>query len=146
MPDKPFAQTVLDRIDPIKIILVALLLVAALFLWRETRARLIQPVDDLVTEQQCSAHGEEIERAVTGYEQSNRFGLINRSEGFCRFGAGTEGEAPITLTIDETEPGLLYLGAKLVGIIVQLGIVSIFLRFTIDPVLDFYRYIRSRWR
>lgn len=144
MPDKPLTQTVLDRIDPIKIILVAALLVVAVFVWGETRDRVIEPLDNIVTERLCITYGEEIERSVVGYERSNRFGLVNRSEGFCRYGEGVNGEAPITLTIEETAPGRLYRGAKLIGIITQLGIVSIFLRFTIEPVLGFYRYIRSR--
>ncbi len=144
MPDKPLTATLLDRIDPIKIALVAMLLVAAIWLWGQARERLVHPLDELVTEQLCDTYGEEIERTVVGYERSNRFGLRDRSEGFCRYGIGPNGEAPITLTIEETAPGPLYRGAKRVGIIAQLGIVSIFLRFTIEPVLGFYRYVRSR--
>lgn len=101
------------------------------------------PLDELVTEQACEDHGEEIGRDLIGYERSNRFGLSNRSEGFCSYGSGPDGEAPITLTMAETEPGSRYRAAKWIGIIAQLGIVSIFLRLTIDPALDFYRYVRS---
>ncbi len=144
MPDKPLLNTVLDRIDPIRVVLVAVILVAAFILWGQVRARIVTPLDELVTEQLCQTYGDEIERTVTGFERSNRFGLRNRSEGYCEYGLGPNGEAPITRTIEETAPGPLYRGAKLIGIIVQLGIVSIFLRFTIEPVLDFYRYIRSR--
>ena len=144
MPDKPLLTNVLDRIDPIKLVLVAIIVVAAFILWGQVRARVVTQLDELVTEQLCQTYGEEIERTVTGYERSNRFGLQNRSEGYCEYGQGPNGEAPITRTIEETAPGPLYRGAKLIGIIIQLGIVSIFLRFAIDPVLDFYRYVRSR--
>ncbi len=132
-----------DRIDPIRVVIVAVLVVLSLFVWSAARDRLVTPLDDLVTERVCNDHGEEIGREVTGHERSNRFGLSNRSEGFCSFGQGPEGEAPITLAIAEIEPGLQYRAAKWVGIIAQLGIVSIFLRLTVDPALDFYRYLRS---
>lgn len=132
-----------DRIDPVRVVIVAVLLVASLFVWSAARDRLVTPLDDLATERACEQYGEEIGREVTGHERSNRFGLSNRSEGFCFYGEGAEGEAPITLAIAEVEPGLEYRAAKWVGIIIQLGIVSIFLRLTIDPALDFYRYVRS---
>ncbi len=144
MPDNPLTATLLDRVDPIKIILVAALLVVAFFVWGEARERIVQPLDELVTERLCDTYGDEIERSVVGFERSNRFGLVNRSEGFCRYGTGPNGEAPMTLTIEDTAPGPLFRAAKLIGIIVQLGIVSIFLRFTVEPVLGFYRFVRSR--
>lgn len=131
------------RPDPIRIVIVAILLVLALFVWSAARDRLVTPIDDLVTEQVCRDHGEEIGRELVSHERSNRFGLSNRSEGFCSYGAGPDGEAPITLTIAETEPGPRYRATKWIGIIAQLGIVSFFLRLTIDPALDFYRYLRS---
>ncbi len=135
--------SVLKRIDFIKLFLVAVLLVLAVIVWSFGRNQIVRPLDNLLTERLCLDHGEEIERISTGYERSNRFGLVDRSEGYCFYGEGPNGEAPITLTIEETLPGPLYRGAKWVGIIIQLGIVSIFLRFTIDPVLDTYRYIRA---
>lgn len=124
-------------------LIVAAILVVALFLWSEVRDRAATPFDDQVTERLCLDHGEEIERNMIGYERSNRFGLRDRSEGFCRYGHGPNGEAPITLTLADTDPGLLYRAAKAIGIILQLGIVSFFLRMTIEPALDFYRYLRS---
>lgn len=134
-----------DRIDPIKIVLVGLLAALAIVVWSIGRNEVVTPLDGLMTERLCLDHAEEIGRVSTGYERSNRFGLFNRSEGYCFFGEGPEGEAPITLTIEDTAPGPLYRGAKLIGIIIQLGIVSIFLRFTVDPVLDTYRYLRERF-
>lgn len=144
MPDKPILTTVVSRIDPFRIIIVAVLMVIALFVWSLARDRIVTPLDELVTEQLCITFGEEIDRPVVGFERSNRFGVYNRSEGFCQYGAGPNGEAPITRTIEETAPGPLYRGAKVIGIITQLGIVSIFLRFTMDPSLDTYRWIRAR--
>lgn len=119
------------------------LIVAALVVWNVSRSRVVAPFDGLITERLCLDHGEEIGRELLDYERSNRFGWSNRSEGFCFFGSGPDGEAPITRTIAETEPGLLYRAGKWIGIIVQLGIVSLFLRLTVDPSLDLYRYLRS---
>jgi hypothetical protein len=132
----------LKRIDPLRVALVALLLIAALVVWSTVRERVVSPVDGWVTERVCATHGERIGREVTGYEQSNRFGLRNRSEGFCRYGIGPNGEAPITLTVAEAEPGLRYRATKWLGIIFQLGVVSLFLRFTVDPVFEVARFLR----
>lgn len=142
MPDLTPRQWI-ARIDPFRVAIVAAILLAALVIWSLTRNQIVEPFDRMVTEQLCRDHAEEIGRETVGYERSNRFGVRNRSEGYCRYGEGPNGEAPITLTIEETDPGPLYLGAKWVGIIVQLGIVSFFLRLTVEPALDFYRYLRS---
>ncbi len=122
------------------------LLVVALGVWSLARSRVVAPIDAVVTERLCQDHGTEIEREMLDFERSNRFGWGNRSEGFCFYGEGPNGEAPITLTIEQTEPGPLYRGAKWLGVIVQLGIVSLFLRMTIEPALDLYAYVRSLLR
>lgn len=144
MSDAPNRSSLRNRIDPFQIIIVVIVLLLAVLLWSETRQRVVRPLDDLVTERLCITYGEEIEREVTGFERSNRFGLVDRSEGYCQYGDGPNGEAPMTVTIEQTLPGPLYRAAKIIGIIVQLGIVSIFLRFALDPVLEFYRYVRAR--
>lgn len=143
MPAKPNLPTLRNRLDPVKLVLVAALLVGALFVWDFARNRVIQPFDNVVTETLCITYGEEIGRTVIGYERSNRFGLVDRSEGYCFYGSGPDGEAPITVTIEDTLPGSRYRAAKIMEVIVQLGIVSIFLRLTIEPVLDVYRWIRG---
>lgn len=143
LPDNQPLARLQGLFDPFKIILGILIAIAALFVWSAVRSAMIEPLDNAVTEQLCDSYGEEINRQVTGYERSNRFGLRNRSEGYCFYGQGPEGEAPITLTIEETQPGNRYRAAKWIGIIIQLGIVSIFLRFVVDPVMDTYRYVRS---
>ena len=142
MPDLA-PRNVIARIDPFRVVIVVVILLAASVIWSLARNPIVRPLDNTVTEQLCRDHADEIGREMLGYERSNRFGLVNRSEGYCRYGEGPDGEAPITLTIEETDPGPLYRGAKWLGIIVQLGIVSFFLRFTIDPALDFYRHLRS---
>lgn len=145
LPENLSMSSLTSRLDPIKIVLVGILLMLAVVVWSIGRNQVVKPLDNLMTERLCLDHAEEIGRVSTGYERSNRFGLINRSEGYCFFGEGADGEAPITLTIEDTAPGPLYRGAKWIGIIIQLGIVSIFLRFTVDPVLDTYRYLRERF-
>ena len=143
LPDNPVVTRLKQSFDPIKILLGVLIAIAALFVWSAVRSSVVTPLDAAVTEQLCETYGEEIGRTATGYERSNRFGLFNRSEGYCSYGVGPEGGAPMTLTIEETEPGSRYRAAKWIGIIVQLGIVSIFLRFVVDPVMDAYRYLRG---
>ncbi len=144
-PSNPSMPPFAERIDPIKLVLVGILAALALVVWSIGRNQVVTPLDDLVTERLCRDHGEEIGRESVGYERSNRFGLFNRSEGYCSYGEGPDGEAPITLTIEDTAPGPLYRGTKIVGIIIQLGIVSIFLRLTVDPVLESYHYLRERF-
>lgn len=132
-----------ERIDPVRVAIVAALLVVAVFVWSMARDRVVTPLDEMITEDACTTHGDEIGRALLDYERSNKFGLFNRSEGYCYYGEGPNGETPITQTMAEVQPGALYRAGKWIGIIIQLGIVSIFLRLTIDPALDLYRYIRS---
>ncbi len=143
LPDNQLLARLQGLFDPFKIVLGILIAILALFVWSAVRSAIIEPLDNAVTEQLCDSYGEEIGRLATGYERSNRFGLRNRSQGFCFYGPGLDGEAPITLTIEETQPGSRYRAAKWIGIIIQLGIVSIFLRFVVDPVMDTYRYVRS---
>ena len=144
-PSDRSMSSLVKRIDPIKLLLVAILAALALVVWSIGRNGVVEPLDNLLTERLCRDHGEEINRESIGYERSNRFGLFNRSEGYCSYGEGPDGEAPITLTIEDTAPGPLYRGAKWIGIIIQLGIVSIFLRLTVEPVLESYRYLRERF-
>lgn len=143
-PEKA-VKNLLSMIDPIKIVLAVLIAIAAFWVWSVVRTAVAEPLDRFVTEQLCEDHGEEISRELLGFERSNRFGLRNRSEGFCFYGEGPQGEAPITLTIEDTLPGPRYRAAKWIGIIIQLGLVSIFVRFVVDPVMDTYRYIRQRF-
>jgi hypothetical protein len=139
----PLNRFRIDRVDPFRIAIVAVLLIVALFVWSAVRDRVVTPLDSMVTERLCTDHGEEIGRTMLAFERSNRFGLTDRSVGYCFYGEGPNGEAAITLAIEQLDPGRLYLAAKWIGIIIQLGVVSIFLRLTIDPALDFYRYVRS---
>jgi len=48
--------------------------------------QLIAPVDNFVTGQACADHGSELSRPAIEHERSNRFGLRNRSHGWCLFG------------------------------------------------------------
>jgi hypothetical protein len=141
----PVVSSMLQRFDPFKLLLVLVIALAALIVWSEVRQRVVAPFDELATESQCADHGEDIGREPAGYERSNRFGLFNRSVGFCFYEEGAEGEPPLTVSIADTEPGPLYRGAKFAGIIIQLGLVSIFLRLVVDPILDTYRQIRERF-
>ena len=71
--------------DPAKWVVVAVLATAALDTIMLTR-QLTGPLDGLLTQQVCSAYGEEIGRPATGSERSIRFALLNRSEGMCFYG------------------------------------------------------------
>ena len=118
----------------------------SLFVLDFARDRIVAPFDNLVTEQMCLRHGEEIERSLLDYGRSTRFALRNRTDGYCSYGPGAEGEAALTMTVEETDPGALYTWAKVIGIIVQLGIASIFIRLVTEPVLETYRILERRLR
>jgi len=144
LPDNPVVARLKQSLDPVKVVLGLLIAVAALFVWSIARSTVVAPLDAVVTEQLCQTYGEEIGRTATGFERSNRFGFFNRSVGYCSYGVGPTGGDPITVTIEETEPGSRYRAAKWIGIILQLGIVSIFLRFVVDPVMEIGQYLKAR--
>ncbi len=61
--------------------------------------QVIAPIDRFVTEQACATHGEDLGgRPVVEVERSNRFGLVNRSYGWCLLG-------PVELEDDEVVDG-----------------------------------------
>lgn len=135
--------------------------VVALFFARQ----MIAPLDGLLTSRACSIHGDELSRPVVEHERSNRFGLVDRSHGWCLYGPieledeeedgdgaivgddveaaepATDGVDTVRLTIDEIEPGGLYAMGKLMGIVVQLGAASVAVRTVAEPLLD--RFVRS---
>lgn len=140
------------------VVLVAVGVVALVF-----ARQLVAPLDGLLTSRACAVHGDELSRPVLEYERSNRFGLVDRSHGWCLYGpielddeddvgaiAGddveatepaTDGIDTVQLTIAEIEPGGLYLMGKLMGIVVQLGAASVAVRTVAEPLLD--RFVRS---
>ncbi len=134
------------RMDPGRWFVVAIIAVFALIVLDLARSRVVAPFDNLVTEQMCLRYGEEIERTLLDFERSNRFALSDRTEGFCSYGPGPEGEPAISMAVDETEPGPLYTWAKAIGIILQLGIASIFIRLVTEPALETYRFLAERLR
>ena len=56
------------------------------------------PIDSLMTEQACNARGDKLSRPLIDHERSNRFALVDRSEGWCLFG-------PIELSEDDEDIG-----------------------------------------
>ncbi len=66
--------------------LVLVAIVALLF-----ARRLIQPMDNVLTQSECATHGREVlSREALDSEASNRFSIINRSQGHCIFGPVVE--------------------------------------------------------
>lgn len=126
--------------------IIAVIAGLALFVLSLARTHVVAPFDNLVTEQMCLRHGEEIERSLLDFERSNQFALRDRTVGFCSYGPGPEGEPAIAMPVDETEPGALYTWAKAIGIIIQLGIASIFVRLVTEPALETYRFLVDRFR
>lgn len=127
-------------------LIVAVIAVCALIVLNLARNHVVAPFDNLVTEQMCLRHGEDIERILLDFERSNRFALRDRTDGFCSYGPGPEGEPAVVMAIADTEPGALYTWAKAIGIILQLGIASIFIRLVTEPVLETYRFLIERFR
>jgi len=132
--------------DIVRWLIIALIAVATVVVLNVARTRVVAPFDDLVTEQMCLRHGGEIERTLLDFERSNQFALSDRTDGFCSYGPGPEGEPAVVMTVDETEPGALYTWAKAIGIILQLGIASIFVRLVTEPALETYRFLAERIR
>ncbi len=127
-------------------LIIAVIALFALIVLNLARTHVVGPFDKLVTEQMCLRHGEEIERTLLDFERSNQFALRNRTDGFCTYGVGPEGEPAMTMAIDATEPGALYTWAKAIGIMLQLGIASIFIRLVTEPALETYRFLSERFR
>ena len=72
-------------------VLVISFLVLVAFLALMFSRRVIQPMDNILTQQQCTTHGREVlSRQTVDSEASNRFSLINRSRGSCEFGPVVE--------------------------------------------------------
>lgn len=89
--------------DLIKWTIVALLVVVGIVALMFTR-RLIAPVDGFVTGQVCTTHGrDELSREALDHERSNRFSLIDRTDGYCVFGPvvefDEEGEVVATIAV-----------------------------------------------
>lgn len=127
-------------------LIVALIAGSSLIVLNLARTHVVAPFDDLVTEQMCLRHGEDVERILLDFERSNRFALRDRTDGFCSYGPGPEGEPAMAMAIADTEPGALYTWAKAIGIILQLGIASIFIRLVTEPALETYRFLVERFR
>ncbi len=135
----------LGDLDPMALavrgVIVALILIGSLFVWRFARSAVVAPFDSLVTEQACRSQAEELERPLIDFERSNRFGLRDRTYGSCLLGPLEGEQGTLQLGLEDVEFGPLYRLAKAAGIITQLFIVSIFLRFIVDPAMDLYRSI-----
>jgi len=134
------------KFDIVRWLIVAVIAGCALIVFNLARTWVVAPFDNLVTEQMCLRHGEEIERTLLDFERSNRFALRDRTDGFCSYGPGPEGEPAMAVAIADTDPGALYTWAKAIGIILQLGIASIFIRLVTEPLLESYRFLAERFR
>ena len=156
----------MNRQDTATWVVVAIMIAVGFFGLVLTR-QVLAPVDDLITDQACSTHGDQLQRPVVAYERSNRFGLINRTYGSCVFGpveieelpegveapepdesdgpilgADADPEVQLVLGLDEIQPGPLYRTLKIMGVVLQLGAASVAVRLLGEPLLD--RFIRSR--
>lgn len=79
-----------NRTTVTKWVVIGLLVVVA-FLALMFSRRLIQPLDNVLTQQQCSTYGrEQLSRQTVDREASNRFSLIDRTQGHCVFGPVVE--------------------------------------------------------
>lgn len=139
------SQTPLSALDPralvVRAVIVALILIGSLFVWRFARSAIVAPFDSLATEQACRSQAEELGRPLVDFVRSNRFGLRDRVYGSCSFGPLEGEQGTLQVGLDEIEFGPLYRLAKAAGIITQLFVVSIFLRFVVDPAMDLYRAV-----
>jgi hypothetical protein len=144
-PDTPVTQP-LVRFDVVRWLVFAAVAVAAIWVLGFARTQVVAPFDNLITEQMCLRYGEQEERTLLDFERSNKFAMSNRTDGYCSFGPGPDGEPAIAPTIAETQPGALYQWAKTIGIVLQLGIVSIFVRLVTEPSIETVRFVIQRFR
>ncbi len=135
-------------VDPGEWVVVLVLAVLAFVALSVARNAIVVPLDNLVAQQVCRSHGEEIGQPLVDSERANTFTLGEETEGFCQYGpgAGPEGEElpAARLTIAESTPSALYQVSKVIGVILQLGAASMVLRFLVDPVFEFYRSVRRK--
>lgn len=126
-------------------VLIVGIAISAVIVLVVARNTIVRPLDTLVTEQACRSFGDEIQRPLIEFQPSNRFTLTDRTDGFCFYGGGEGGQGTVRYTMEEIEPGPVYTVTKLGGIVLQLGVASVFLRLVTDPVLATYRYLRQRF-
>lgn len=134
------------------LLLAAVLLVVGFFTLQVAR-RVTVPVDNFVTEQACTTFGDRFGRPVVDYETATRFSRFNTSEGSCTFGPvelpdieddaeelevlpDIEASDVVQVTLLDTEPGPLYGAAKIMIVILQLGLVSAVLRIVGVPLFN----------
>lgn len=129
------------RDDAIRWVVVLVLVFAALMAALATR-KVVSPIDSLITNRVCTAHGKAIGHSLIGYERSNRLALANRTSGSCTY-APAQGETEnLVVPIPEANPGSLYSGVKVMTLLLQLGAASAAIRLLADPLLD--RFVRPR--
>lgn len=88
----PLRRPQVNSDDTAQWVVVAVLAVIGLIALVLAR-QLLAPIDDLITSQACTAHGDQLSRPVDDYQRSNRFGLVGRTHGWCQFGPVEEPEA-----------------------------------------------------
>jgi hypothetical protein len=98
----PAQGLAMDSQDSAKWAVVVVMVAVGLFALVTAR-QLLAPIDELVTSQACSTHGDKLQRPVIDYERSNRFGLFNRTHGSCLFGEVTVDEGLLAGEGDATE-------------------------------------------
>ncbi len=81
-PNQPFLS---DRQLAKLAVFAAIIIVGLVGLF--VARRIIDPLDRLLTETTCSAFGEdELSRELVDFEPSNRFAVVDRTQGSCTFG------------------------------------------------------------
>lgn len=131
--------------DVVRWVLIAGIAISAFVVLVVAGTTIVRPLDSLVTEQACRSFGSEIQRPLIESQRSDRLNPTDRTGGFCLYGAGEGGEGTVRYTLDEIEPGALYTMGRVSGIVLQLGITSVFVRLVTDPTFALYRYLRRRF-
>jgi hypothetical protein len=134
----------IERIDVAVVAAVVVLALASLWVWSIARGRVVAPLDRVVIERVCLGYADEIEREFVASERVPTSGILTRHEGFCQYGVGPNAEAPVTLPLSEIETGSGYNAFRWIGLIIELGIVSLFLRMTVEPTIEAARWVQDR--
>ena len=76
-----------------------------------------------------SLEGETLQWSVRRHIRSNKLGLINRDSARCDFTSNVAGLGEVQVPMSQANPGSFYFFGKFIGIMLQIGAVSAFVRW-----------------
>jgi len=84
---------------------------------------------DLSNSQIESLEGETLQWSVRRHIRSNKLGLLNRDSARCDYTTNISGLGEVQIAMSDANPGSFYFFGKLLGIMLQVGLVAGFIRW-----------------